>query len=111
MELKPQEDSTQSTLLMFANDFTSINEDLFRKLLLLTAIKNRWPAARYTWADSSHARDAQDFFSKVAAYRIPHPHRPRAKTKDGTLGHQLPVSPDAWSERIAEEISKFIPEF
>lgn len=111
MELEPQKTGSQSTLLMFANDFTSIKEDLFRKLLLLTAIKNRWPAARNTWADSSHARDAQDFFSKVTAFRIPHPHRPRAQTKDGTLGHQLPVSPDAWSERLAEDIRRFIPEF
>ena len=111
MELKPQETSTQSTILMFANDFTSINEELFRKWLLLTAIKNRWPAAHYTWADSSHARDAQDFFSKVATFRIQHPDRPRAQTQDGTLGDQLPVSPDAWSERLTEEISKIIPEF
>lgn len=111
MELKPQETSTQCTILMYVKDFTSLDDKLFREWLVLTAIQNRWPALHNKWLDLGYAQRAQDFFSKVNTYRIQHPHRPRIKAEDGSADIKIPVSPGAWSERLIEEISKLIPQF
>jgi hypothetical protein len=111
MELKPQETSTQCTILMYAKDFTSLDDKLFREWLVLTAIQNRWPALHNKWLDLGYAQRAQDFFSKVNTYRIQHPNRPRIKAEDGSADIKIPVSPGAWSERLIEEISKLIPQF
>lgn len=111
MELKPLETSTQCTILMFANGFASLEEDLFHEWLELTAIQNRWPAVHNKWLDGDDAKRAEDFFSKVATFRIHHPHRPRLKSKDGSPDIKIPVDPKEWSKRLIEEIEKIIPQF
>lgn len=111
MELKPGEKKGQCTILLHTNDFSQLDEPTYKKWLVLTAIKNRWPARHHKWPEAAHEARAKDLFAKVQAFRIHHPHPPRAKDSDDNKNQgeaSRDVSPKAWSEVLLEKIDELI---
>ncbi|VXB97255.1 conserved hypothetical protein [Pseudomonas sp. 8BK] len=108
MELKSGA-SGQCTLLLHRHDFTSLDDQLFNELLILTTVKNRWPEPENEWKDN-HRKRAKILFSKICTYRIRHPST--SKHSDNNLSHITPEqNPDTrfWSDIIYSRIIENLP--
>lgn len=108
MELKPGE-SGQCTLLLHQEHFGKMDDQLFRELLFLTAIQNRWPTPDNKWTKKSHQYRATKIFTELITYRIRHPSATKPPIDDNNHMTTHNVSPREWATLILERIFKFIP--
>ncbi|MFV0453912.1 MAG: hypothetical protein ACK5NQ_02745 [Pseudomonas sp.] len=107
MELKPGE-SGQCTLLLHQEQLRKMDDQLFRELLFLTAIQNRWPTPDNKWTKKSHQYRANKIFTDFITHRIRHPSATKP-TNDNNHTTTNNVSPREWATLILERIFKFIP--
>jgi hypothetical protein len=91
MELKPNE--SQCTIAVFRSDFEHMSDKEFRELLILTAIRNRWPQEGKLWKKMEDAKRCERFFADHAITRIDHPSR----DKDPATGQKAPINPRTWA--------------
>ena len=96
MELKASENG-QCTILLYNKDYSKMEDITFKRLLFLTAIKNRWPSPHNTWETYKQKHTANALFSQVTMLRINHPKKP---------GVGIKVTPSAWSQSILDKIEE-----
>jgi hypothetical protein len=104
MELKPGE-SGQCTIMVHTNNFTKLEDETFRELLILTAIQNRWIDRHNKWKETRHYIRAKALFEIIQLHRIHHPPVPHSKQNEKI---RPALNPKAWSAALLEEIEELI---
>ncbi len=94
MELKNKE--AQCTIVLFRQDFSIVEDDEFRELLILTALRNRWPEAGKTWEKKADFDRQERFFIDHGITRIHHP----AETVDKKTKMKIPVKASGWAKEL-----------
>lgn len=109
MELKPGE-SGQCTLILYKIDMRKMDDQLFKELLILTAIQNRWPAAENRWTKKSYQDRAESFFRKIQTCRIRHPSLTKSLLNELEVDSAAnTINAKGWANIILERIDSFIP--
>jgi len=96
MELKSGEGG-QCTILLHMNDFSKLEDKLFKTLLFLTGIKNRWPSSHLSWDTDKQEHAANILFSNITMHRINHPRR---------KSESMQIHPEQWNLALLEKIEE-----
>lgn len=106
MELKPGE-TGQCTIVLYKKDFSRLEDELFKYLLYLTAIKNRWPMPQNKWKTFRQEYTANALFSQVTMHRVNHPPVPKPKTQGSDHSNtKQHINPIAWSQALLTRLEE-----
>lgn len=108
MELKPGENG-QCTILLYLNDFSRLDEEIFTQLLTLTAIQNRWPDRHNKWKEGKYQYRAEILFEKIRMHRLNHPPVPKVKEGEQSDNKKPQLNPKSWSKILFEKIMELLP--
>lgn len=107
MELRPEEISGQCTILLHLDNFGILDDELFKDLLFLTAVKHRWPDKGDEWKNAQDSGKARSLFSRVVLYRFRHLPSPQKKKGETSCKIDLP----AWSTGLLNNIDTVLGGF
>lgn len=104
MELKSNEQGC-STLIFHKNDFKILTNDVFKNLLILTAIRRTWAASHHSWEKHpSFADKASNLFDTITAHHLSHP--PTITVEKNDKEEKVLVSIEKWAEFFLEQFDE-----
>ncbi|MGZ8175690.1 MAG: hypothetical protein ACXW01_10835 [Methylobacter sp.] len=108
MELKLGENG-QCTILLYLHDFSRLDDETFKELLILTAIQNRWPDQHNKWRENKYQHRAELLFEKINMHRLNHPPVPKAKQGEQSGSAKIQLNPKSWSKILLEKFTELLP--